>query len=108
MTYLYYIIFQEKSWSSTYTIMMCSDEKIFSIRSSYVIGGCENRTAVSLVATTVSFTEEGIFDDACSMKIISISVSLARKSDEETRAGSFLKRYSVALIGKNSTIALKK
>ena len=40
-------------------------------------------TAIPSVATTTPFTEEGTIDDACSMKTISISVSLARKSDEE-------------------------
>ena len=72
--------------------MMCSDVKILSIRLSYVIVGCERVTAIPSVATTTPFTEEGTIDDVCSMKMISISVSLARKSDEEIRSGCCRRR----------------
>jgi len=54
--------------------------------------GCERLTAIPSVATTTPFTEEGTIDDACSMKTISISASLARKSDEEIRSGCCRRR----------------
>ena len=64
--------------------MTCSDEKIFPTRSSYVIVGGKQLTTLPLAATTTPFTEEEAIDVASSMKTISISISLARKSDEET------------------------
>ena len=72
--------------------MMCSEEKTFSIRSSYVIVGCESPPAIPSAVTATPFTEDGTIDDVCSMKTISISVSLARKSDEEIRSGCCRRR----------------
>jgi len=68
--------------------MTCSDEKIFPTRSSYVIVGGKQPTTLSKAVNTTPFIEEESIDIASSMKTISISISLARKSDEEIRFGS--------------------
>jgi len=81
---------------STYTTMMCSDEKIFSTKSSYVILECEDPPTIPSVVTTTPFTEEGTINAVCSTKTISISASIARKIAEEMSSGGCRRTYSVA------------
>jgi hypothetical protein len=81
-----------KEWQYTYTTMMWLDEKIFSTRTSYVIVGCESPTDIPSGATTTPFTDERDIDAACSIKTISISVSVDRKSDGEIRSGCCRRR----------------
>jgi len=78
--------------------MMWSEEKMFSIRSSKVIIGCEPPAVTPSEAITNPFTEEGTIDAACSTKTISVYRSLDRKIDEGIRSGDRRRIYSVVPI----------
>jgi len=86
---------KRRSQSYTYRTIMCSDERIFLTRSSYVSVGNGPPTAILSAVTADPFTGEGTIDDACSRNTTSISTSLARKSEGGIRSGCCRRRYSV-------------